>query len=661
MAGCRGKFLDVNLSDGQLGDYSVNNSDYKMYLGGIGVNARILYEMLAPGIDALDDKNILVFSTGTLVGSNFPTACRTEVSAKSPLTNRFGTSNSGMFFGGHLRKAGYDGIILRGRSSTPVYILIDNNNTEIMGASDLWGKDTWDTLDLLENKYPGAEFALIGTAGENGVRFASLQNGRYDAWGRTGMGAVMGSKNLKAIVVRGGQKITAVDPERFKNISRKANKQLRTSPFFEPFKKYGTMNASQVYNKYEAFPAHNFTRGSLPGWNDRFGKKVVDTLAVKSIACQSCPIACAHWVEVKDGPYAGLQIKDLEITPVATFGAQCGLDTGASIKASEICQRLGMDMVSSGSTVAMAVQLFQEGLLTVNDVGYTLRWGDNDAILQLLFDIAEQRGIGKVLGQGTYRAAKEIEGAESFAMQIKGMEIPMIDPRGRWSTWTLGIITNLRGGDHLRCRNPVENLRFNENSSDLMTERFGLGMEEYKALDMPKKLKYEIFDLENDTINIPIMSKWSEDLINLFNSVGICIRPPVMNRIGPSILAEAFSAFTGIEVNSETIMDGSERSWNLIKLFNLREGEDIKEYKFPLRFYEQQLNGKVLDYRVIEKVLEKYLTARGWNINTGDPTLEKLKELELDTLIEKSSFTTDGGNFNAKESQVQACGTHTQD
>lgn len=626
-------YLDINLSTREIKTYAIDSSIGRSYLGGVGLNSYLLYQNLPAGIDALGEENVIIFSAGTLAGLPFPTAARTEASAKSPLTGRFGTSNSGMFFGGHLKKAGFDGVIIRGRADMPVHLVVAKGEAQLVDAGELWGKDSWDALEMIESKHPRSESAVIGPAGENLVRFASIQNGRYDAWGRTGLGAVMGSKNLKALtVVDNKEKPAMANRESFMKTAREASKALQSSPFYEPFKKMGTMNASPVYSRYNAFGAHNFTKGTLPDWNENFGKKMVEHLVKKSIACQSCAIACGHWVEIEEGPYKGLKIKDMEITPVATFGAQCGLNTGAAVKAAELCQRLGMDMVSAGSSVAMAIDMYQGGLLSEEDIGYSLDWGHDEAVFRLFHDIAYQRGFGKTMGQGTARAAASITGGNDFAIQVKGMEIPMIDPRGRWSTWTMGMLTNPRGGDHLRCRNPVENLRFNETDAEMMTERFGMGEKEYKLLDMPQELKARIIDLEKDTVNIPWMSKWAEDLIHLFNSLGICIRPPVLNRIGPSILAEAVSAYTGQEISGQELMQAAERSWNLIKLFNLREGERIEEFKFPARFYREKVNDKSLNDDTVDMVLKEYFKARAWDQETGVPTTGKLHELGLDCL-----------------------------
>jgi len=630
--GYAGFILEVNLSNHDFRHKELASEFCRDYLGGIGFNAKIIYDEVPAGIDALSEENILVFGVGTMVGSTFPTSSRTEVSAKSPMTGRFGTSNSGMFFGTQLKNAGFDALVIKGQAEKPSLIFIEDGEVSIQDATRLWGKDSWETLDILKNQYPGAEVALIGPAGENLVRFACIENGYYDAWARTGLGAVMGSKNLKAIVVRGTQGITPFNAGALLQVSVKARQLIESSPFFKPFKSYGSMNAAMPYGNFKALNAHNFSQGCLPDWKQNFDRPQVEKLIKGHVACQSCIIACAHWVDIKEGKYQGLQMKDMEVTPTTSYGSGCGIGLEASVKAAEMSQRYGMDMVSTGGVIAMAIELYNRGIISQEDIGYGLAFGDDDAILHLMDDIAHRRGIGTVLAEGTMRAAKQFEGGDSSAMHVKGLEIPMIDPRGRWSTWSFGILTNVRGGDHLRCRNPIENLRYNENKHDFRKERFGFDQKMYDALDMPDALKTQAIDLESDTVDIAIMSRWAEDLINLFNSVGVCIRPPVEHRIGPTVIAEAFTAFTGIKISAAQVMQSAERTWNLIKLYNLREGELPEDSKFPQRFYEQEISGKVLDEERVQEVLQQYYRSRGWDMLTGKPGEEKLVELGLNNL-----------------------------
>ncbi len=629
MFGYAGNILEVNLSNQEILVKAITGDWARKHLGGIGFNAKILFDELAPGVDPLGEENILVFGVGTLVGSPYPTASRTEASAKSPMTGKYGTSNSGMFFGSQLKAAGYDALVLKGKAEKPVYLLVEDETVKICDAAGIWGKDAWDSLDILKARHYGVEVALIGQGGENLLRFASIENGRYDGWGRTGLGGVMGSKNLKAVAVKGSRGIRPADPKKMLEVSLKGQNLIKSASSYGAFCEYGTMNATIPYGRFKALAAHNFTQGTLPHWEEGFGKQVVDVYSDRHMACQSCIIACAHWVEINEGKYKGLKMKDMEITPLVSFGGNCGLDLHSAMKACELAQRYGVDMVSSAGVMAFAIELFQQGIISREDLGYDISFGDDEAIFHLLQDIVERRGLGTILAEGTARAAAYFNDAEKYAVHIKGLDMPMIDPRGRWSTWTLGMLTNIRGGDHLRCRNPLENLRYNENKFAFSKERFGFKPRVYENLDMPEGLKEKVFDLESDTVDIAEMSRWAEDLINLFNSLGVCIRPPVLESTGPSILAEAYEAHTGMDITPGELMEAAERAWNLMKLFNIREGEDIADFKFPRRFYDEAVGEKKLDENQIAEVLKKYFAARGWDPATGRPTAETLQRLEI--------------------------------
>lgn len=631
------KIIDVDLTSKGVRIWQPEKELVKNFLGGIGLNTKFLWDEIPPGADPLGPENVLVFSVGALVGTNMPTACRVEASAKSPLTNGFGTSNSGNFWGSELKFAGYDGLILRGAAKEYVYLYIHDDRISILPAGHLVGKDSWQTISLIreELKDPNIQVACIGQGGEGLCRFASIQNGPSDAWGRTGLGAVMGSKKIKAIAVRGTKGIAIHDKKRFLELVERAKKEIYESPFFGPFHRYGTMLATVPYHEFGALPGRNFQVGTLPDWVETRSRKLVPKYSKRGISCISCPIACAHWVEINEEPYTGLKMKDLEVTPLIGFGAGCEINNiPAIVKLTEMCQRYGLDLVSASSTIAFAMELYQRNIVREEDIGFPLEWGDEGAVLKILDLIISRRGIGNLLAEGTMRAAAEIPGASYYAIHVKGLEIPMADPRGRWSTWTFGNLTNTRGGDHLRNRNPVENLKHNENPIPYLTEKFGFPNELYEKLDIPQSIKKQIFDSVTMDVHIPKMSKWAEDLITVFNIVGICIRPPVLQAVGPSLLADLMTSFTGVEMTQTDLMEIGERTWNLQRLFNIREGESQEDYEFPNRFYEEDLMGnesksKRLDRIMVQETLKAYYQARDWDEYTGKPTEEKIKQLKL--------------------------------
>jgi len=636
--GYTGKVLDINLTSSTVTKKDLNQELTVKYLGGIGFNAEILYRELGPETDPLGPDNILVFSTGPLVGSSIPTSCRTEASALSPATGLFGTSNSGNFWGGELKYAGYDSLIIRGKAEKPVYILICDGAVKIIPAHHLWGKDAWETIKIIQDEMDdiNVQVAVIGQAGENLVRFASIENGPYDAWARTGLGAVMGSKNLKAVAVRGTGPVKVARPGDFAKTLEATRKAIFSSPFYAPFEKFGTMLITIPYHEFGILPGRNFQNGTPDNWMETRTRKQLHGLTKRGISCMACPIACAHWVEVKEGRYAGLEMKDMEVTPVIGFGAGCDIQGLPAIAAlSGECQRYGLDMVSASACVAFTMEMYQKGYVTENDLGFKLPWGDEDGTLKLLEMLALRKGIGDILAEGTRLASEKFPGTESFAIHVKGLEYILADPRGRWSTWTLGCITNIRGGDHLRTRNPVENLKYNENPLPYRTEKFGLDDYFYDHLDMPGDIKKVVFDDVTRDVNIPLMSKWSEDLISVYNALGMCIRPPVLHTVGPTLFSRMFSALTGIDITAEQIAKAGERIWNTIKLFNLKHGEKPEQSDYPNRFYSEglktPLGDKKLDRAAVSATLSEYYLARGWDPRTGVPSPQKLRELHITT------------------------------
>lgn len=625
----------MDLTLGTFSKKELPEASIRRYIGGLGFNAEILYRELKSGTDPLGPDNILVFSTGPLVGTNVPTACRTEASALSPATGLFGTANSGNYWGGELKYSGYDAIVIRGRAENPVYVIIRDGSVEILPAGHLWGKDSWYTIRAIQSDHGDSEIqvATVGQAGENKVRFASIENGPYDAWARTGLGAVMGSKNLKAIAVRGTGSVGVARPKEFAAALNDTRQAINRSPFYEPFKKFGTMLASIPYFEFGSLPGRNYQTGMPEKWMETRTRKQLPELSKRGVSCQACPIACAHWVKVKEGRYAGLELKDMEVTPVIGFGAGCDIQGLPAIAAlSGDCQRYGMDMVSASACVAFAMEMYQRGIITRDDLGFELMWGDEEGTFKLLDMIANRREIGNILAEGTRKASEQFPGSEAFSVHIKGLECFLADPRGRWSTWTFGYLTNVRGGDHLRTRNPVENLKHNENPVPYRSEKFDLPDRVYENLDMPEELKKAAFDPATRDVNISIMSKWSEDLITVYNSIGMCIRPPVLHTVGPVLFSRLLTALTGLDITPDDTARAGERTWNTIKLFNLKHGERPEQSDYPPRFYRDQLKipGKnPLDPGAVKSTLREYYTARGWNPDTGEPTLEKLYELDL--------------------------------
>jgi aldehyde:ferredoxin oxidoreductase len=610
------RLLNVNLDSGTFYEEDVTALEEK-YLGGLGVNTHLLMDRVPVGADPLGPDNQLFFGVGPLVGTMLPTACRTEVTAKSPLSGRFGSANSGGAFGAALRYAGLSYLAFAGTAKKPVMLIIDDERIELVSAEDLWGMDVWEASDTIRERL-GQEFhvAAIGPAGENLVRFASIQNDYFASWGRTGMGAVMGSKRLKAIAVRGNGAVGVANKKEFLRISREGFDRVKNEPSFGFMKRYGSMVVSDPFDTTGALPGKNFTIGSYENWEATRGRKAFESrYKVGDVACFSCPIACAHWSKVREeGPHEGLETRGLEVTFAMEFGAKLEIESIPEIfRCTDICNQYGMDVISAASAVAFLIAAHDGGF--VSD-GFKPKWGDYQTVSRLLMEIVRREGLGNLAAEGVRRAGERIPGTGKLAMHVKGVEMPVKDPRPKCDTFTFGYLTSTRGGDSLRGRSPVEAVL--QGMVDYRTEPLGATAEHIAALDMPDAVKKEIFGEPPTGVNLPRMTAYAENLITIINCVGFCLRPPVLRSLGPDYFARALQAVTGREYTAESVYAAAGAVWDLQHAFNVREGETIEDYCYPDRFYSESLpgnKGKIappLCRDEVEQNVRDYFAARGW-------------------------------------------------
>lgn len=613
--------LNVDLTRGTIAREDAGTLE-KEYLGGLGVNTRLLHERVPAGTDPLGPENILFFGAGPLVGTCLPTACRTEATALSPLSGRFGTANSGGVFGAALRYAGLGYLAFAGAAPVPSMLVIDDGVCRLEDASHLWGLDVWEATDRIREQL-GHDFhvAVIGPAGENRVRFASIQNDYFASWGRTGMGAVMGSKNLKSVAVRGTGSAGVADSKGFTRLRREAFERVKSEPSFGFMKRYGSMVVADPFDVTGALPGRNFRVGSYPDWEATRGRKFFETNYKEAdVACFACPIACAHWSRVKEeGPHLGLETRGLEVTFVMEFGARLEMKSIPEIfRCVDICNYYGMDVVSAAAGVAFLLEAFEQGLVGEEEIGFAPRWGDYETVAKLLLQTARREGIGSLLAEGVLRASRRISGAEKLAMHVKGVEMPVKDPRPKCDTFTFGYLTSTRGGDSLRGRSPVEAVL--AGMADFCTEPLGVEAEHIARLDMPARLKKEIFGEPPGGVNLPQMMAYAEDLITIINCVGFCIRPPVLRSLGPDFYARALNAVTGASYNEDSVLAAASAVWELQHAINRREGETPADYRYPDRFYEESLpgrNGKItppLKREEVEENIRSYFAVRGKKI-----------------------------------------------
>lgn len=600
--GYHNKLLRINLTDHSYKTEDIPEDILLKYIGGRGLGVKLLFDELPAKTDPLSPENKLLFVTAPLHGSNAATASRFSVVCKSPLTGGIGETNSGGHFGVDFKNTGYDVLILEGKSANPCYIFLNGETVEIREAEHVWGKTTDSTTDiLLEETDAKAGVACIGPAGEKGALISSIVNEKGHHSGRTGVGAVMGSKNLKAIVVKGSVDTPYADKEVLKDAKKEWLTYIGEAPLTKnALKEYGTPALVNIINDRGGFPTKNFQEGYFANAASISGETIKELYYVRSQPCKACPIGCAHLTRTPDR--AG---KGPEFETVWSLGAACFVhDLEKITNANYNCNEYGIDTISAGNTIACAMELSEKGYfddktyeLIRKDLGRDLKFGDAEAMLKLTELAGKCEGFGELLAMGSYRLAKKF-GHPEIAMQVKGLELPAYDPRGFYGM-SLALSTSNRGGCHLKAylvstealSTPFEVNRFSENGK-------------------------------------PGLAKLYQDLIATIDSMGVCIFTSF--ALNPIHYANMLSAITGIKITSKELLKIGERIWTLEKLFNLREGLTRKDDSLPPRLLNETFSsGHSKGIKVnLEPLLDKYYAARGWD-NEGFPNDSKLKELDL--------------------------------
>jgi aldehyde:ferredoxin oxidoreductase len=599
----------------------------RMFYGGLGLNSKILYDEVGLGVDPMGPDNIVVASPGALNGTNAPTTCRTEITTKSPLTGIFGTGNFGGYWGQSLRKAGYDSLIIKDRSPRPVYVLIDDSRVDIRDAEHLWGRDTWETSDMLKEEL-GSDFSVlaIGQAGENRVRFATVIVDREHAAGRSHAGAVLGSKKVKAVAVRGTGDIVAKWPKEFEDASKRVVERIKDFPGWKTTEKIGVIDPSWVSGYYLM----------VPNYMEISKKYVVDEGYGFFCPCPMGPyFGCNTIVDIKDGKYAGTKV-GLGITICTANARSLGISLEAAFKLRELDNRFGIDYYTGGSQF-FAMDLYQEGIITKADTGgLELVKGNEAAFIALVEKIAKREGIGDILAEGSERASKILgKGSDKFIKTMKGMEFPG-DPRVNYSpNERLSVQINPRGGDDLKGTHGV--IAF----PGMPEWARMLNWSEEKYLDWVIN-RYDIFDEVKEKVfgsppklnelDTAMLVKWYNDLSCVFNSLGFCMFSDSFEAMGPTLYAELYSAYLGQSITSRDLMLTGERIFNLMRAYNAREGLRRKDDHWPERFYDNPLRQADREHTLsrveTDRLLDRYYGLRGWG-SDGVPTNEKLRELEL--------------------------------
>jgi len=592
----------------------------QMFLGGLGYNAMILYNEVGPEVDPFSPDNIVVISPGTLDGTGAPTACRTEISTKSPLTGIFGTGNFGGVWGQALKNAGYDTIVVRDKSPEPVYLLVDDERVEIRDAAHLWGKDSWDTADALKEEL-GEDFSVmaIGQAGENLVRNATVIIDREHAPGRSHVGAVFGDKKLKAIAVRGTGRPAVRSPEKFKKAVRDAVERIENFPGWRATDKIG------------------LTDLIMPDYTEVAEQYLIDGGDGFFCPCILGPyFGCNMIAEINEGEFAGTRVS-VGITIGFHVAKRLGVSVPAAFKLREMSNRYGVDFYTCGP-LNFALDLYQHGIITKADTdGLELTRENEPAIIELLGKIANREGLGDILAEGTLRASRIIgRGSDEHVRTMKGMEFPG-DPRINYSpNELLSVQINPRGGDDLKGTHGV--IAFP--GQPLWARRLNWSEDEYlvwvlKRHDMFDDVKKTVFGSPPKLYDLDtsMLVKWYNDLTCVFNSLGFCMFSDSFEAMGPTLYAELYSAVTGHSITPVELMVAGERIFNVMRAYNAREGMRREHDDWPQRFYDQPLKRgdetHTLSKETMDQSLHRYYELRGWDAKTGVPTQERLRELQL--------------------------------
>lgn len=600
MYGWTGTILRIDLTNGTVKREATDMKLAKEYLGARGLGGRILADEVDHNVDALSPENKLIFAPGPFSGTFAPSAGRYNVITKSPLNGTIAASNSGGVFGPEIKYAGYDMIILEGKAARPSYLWIKDDKVEIRDAGELWGMNVHDVTDAIrEITDEEAKVACIGPAGEKLSLLSCIMNEMNRAAGRTGVGAVMGSKNLKAIAVLGSGAVKVADPEAFKAAVMGARRKIQEHPVGGTgLKAYGTNVLVNILNQTGALPTRNFQDGYFPEADKIGGETLAANQLLRPKGCFSCIISCGRVTKVDNPEFAGIG-EGPEYETAWGFGADCGIDNlDAIVKANFLCNEYGIDTISLASTVACAMELFEKGYLTLADTdGVELRFGDAKAMVEMVRKAGEGEGFGKRLADGSYRLAESV-GHPELSMSVKKQEMPAYDPRGVQGIG-LNYATNNRGGCHVRGYTiAVEVLGNGANLDPRVTE-------EKAATDM-------VF----------------QNLTAALDSSGACLFSTF--GIGGAELAEMLSALTGVTYTVEEFLKIGERIWNNERMWNLDNGYTADDDTLPSRLLEEPIKTGPAKGEVnrLGEMLPEYYSLRGWDEN-GVPTAEKLEELSL--------------------------------
>lgn len=614
MKGCFGKYLHVDLTNGECAEYAIPEQWQMLHLGGRGIGTRILLQELARGADPLGPENILIFATGPFQGTGVPGGGRHAVIGKSPKTGTVNEAYAGGFFAHELGTSGYDGIMIRGKAQSPRYLTLIDGKAELHDAGDLWGLTTTEVEEQLQSRHRGVKVSSIGPAGEKMVKFACIINDHSRAAGRPGFGAVMGSKNLKAVAVKGGLKKEFFDPEKLKQLRREFTKHLMQDFGVQSLGRFGTSSGAQSLNGLGILPTKNFQDGVFEGCRN-INIESYEKILVDRDTCSGCPVRCKRVVETEfDGEKVERKYGGPEYETVAALGSLCLNDNLRAIAlANQKCNQHGLDTISLGTVIAFVMEATEKGYI---DRAEGLQWGDARGIIRLIDKIVKREGLGALLAQGLDVAAEKL-GAD-FAVHIKGQEVPLHEPRGKKGL-AISYATSPRGATHLEAMH------------DEMLQGVESPTPEIGVTGIYERLSWD---------DKAALTKKYEDLYSFVNSLVMCgflswNRAASKEYYPFPHIRQLLHAVTGLELDAPAMMKIGERNYALRKILTARDGYSRKDDGLPRRLKEPLLSGpcagESIPEDVLQKAIDEYYLLRGFD-NFG-PTKEKLKELGLDDLV----------------------------
>jgi len=610
MYGWHGRLLRVNLTSSKISEETIPEEEAKRFIGGRGLAIKYLVEGMDPKVDPLSPENLLIFATGPLTSTPAPTGNRYMVVTKSPLTGALANSNSGGTFPTMMKRSGYDLFIFEGRAEKPVYLFVDERKAELRDATHLWGRDTHYTdATIKAETNDDASVACIGPAGENGVLMAAIINDKHRAAARSGVGTVMGHKNLKAVAVRGALKPELYDVGEMRAVVRATNQEVVADvKKGSTMRIYGTSYVPDVTNEAGILPTHNFQFGQFEGAHKINGPTLRENFLIRHTACYGCPLACARLTEVKaeeyGEKYAG-KGEGPEYETIGSLGSACGIDNLAAItKANYLCNELGLDTISLGVTIACAMEMYSKGILTEKEIGMPLPFGDAGAMIEMVRRTAYRQGFGDEIAQGSWRLATKY-GHPELSITAKKLEFPSYDARGLKGMGLLYATSNI-GASHMA-------------GDTAYTELFGVG----------KKIDGLSYDGKAQ------LTAYFQDLFSIIDAAGLCVFVAIRytldtkNGYIPTRVTEMINHATGSDYTSESLLEAANRVYTLERLFLTHAGftraDDTLASRMMEPMPEGPLKGETFD---LDRLLDDYYIVRGWDAN-GIPTREKLESLGI--------------------------------